>query len=398
MKKILPLIILFRLAILPAAYSQGKGIVEGRVINGTDPSIIVRAVELDVVELGAGMRIIKTAATDSSGRFRIDGLPENGRLMIRVIYKEVNYHRQFSLDPAGNAKLEIEVYEPTTSMKDISVEADRMAFQIVGDQLKSLETITFNNKTKPPRIFMNPEGNFRFSKPPGIIEPPQTRVTAPGSSMPLVQSALESADGHSYYTLYPVKPGVTTFEVQQLLPYSNRTYTYPKKFYQDVPSVEIGVVPKDMALSGQGLSKVSTDTQQNFAIYRSAPIKAGSEIMWTFSGGTPVAEPESGRAADNAKIEPMFNVIGRNAPVIGPLLLMGMIVVLWFAFNRMQKEQQKTGSRRNRELRERRDQLLNTIADLDHRREIQALGQQEFLQQREEARRQLRRISLLLKM
>ena len=114
--------------------------------------------------------------------------------------------------------------------------------------------------------------------------------------------------------------------------------------------------------------------------------------------GTPVAEPESGRAADNAKIEPMFNVIGRNAPVIGPLLLMGMIVVLWFAFNRMQKEQQKTGSRRNRELRERRDQLLNTIADLDHRREIQALGQQEFLQQREEARRQLRRISLLLKM
>ena len=42
-----------------------------------------------------------------------------------------------------------------------------MAFQMVGDQLKSLETVTFNNKTKPPRTFMNPEGNFRFSKASG---------------------------------------------------------------------------------------------------------------------------------------------------------------------------------------------------------------------------------------
>jgi len=42
--------------------------------------------------------------------------------------------------------------------------------------------------------------------------------------------------------------------------------------------------------------------------------------------------------------------------------------------------------------------LLNTIADLDHRHEIQTLGQQEYVQQREEGKRQLRRISLLLKM
>jgi len=42
---------------------------------------------LDIVELGAGMRILKTTATDSSGRFRVEGLPEGGRLMLRVNYK-----------------------------------------------------------------------------------------------------------------------------------------------------------------------------------------------------------------------------------------------------------------------------------------------------------------------
>ena len=151
----------------------------------------------------------------------MDGLPESGRLMIRVSYKDVNYHRQFNLGANGRSTVEIEVYEPTTSMKDIEAGESRMAFQMVGDQVRSLESVTFNNKTKPPRTFMNPEGNFRFSKPPGIVEPPEVRVTAPGSAMPLVQAPLESPDGQSYYSLYPLRPGVTSFEVQQVLPYSN---------------------------------------------------------------------------------------------------------------------------------------------------------------------------------
>ena len=161
--------ILLLFLVLPAAYAQQKGVAEGRVVNGTDPSIIVRSVELDIVELGAGMRIVKTTATDSSGRFRVDGLPESGQLMIRVSYKDVNYHRQFNPGANGRSTVEIEVYEPTTSMKDIETGESRMAFQMVGDQVQSLESVTFNNKTKPPRTFMNPEGNFRFSKPPGIV-------------------------------------------------------------------------------------------------------------------------------------------------------------------------------------------------------------------------------------
>ena len=90
---------------------------------------------------------------------------------------------------------------------------------------------------------------------------------------------------------------------------------------------------------------------------------------------------------------------GRNALVIGPLLLMGFVLVLWYAFNRMPE-----GARRSPpdtgtgDLKERREQLLNAIAELDHRHEMHAIGQQEFLRQREESKRQLRRISLLLKM
>jgi hypothetical protein len=143
------LLVLFWITILPAAYAQQKGVAEGRLINGTNPTIVASGIELEVIELGGGMSIIRTLFTDSSGKFRIEGLPENQQLMIRANYKGTNYHAQLSFNSQGKAYVELEVFEPTASMREISVEGVQMAFQITGDQLKSLETITFNNKTKP---------------------------------------------------------------------------------------------------------------------------------------------------------------------------------------------------------------------------------------------------------
>ena len=89
---------------------------------------------------------------------------------------------------------------------------------------------------------------------------------------------------------------------------------------------------------------------------------------------------------------------GRNALVIGPLLLMGFVLVLWYAFNRGPKDTAETSRSPEPGFEERREQLLNAIAELDHRHEMNAISQSEFLRQREESKRQLRRISLLLKM
>jgi hypothetical protein len=214
--------------------------------------------------------------------------------------------------------------------------------------------------------------------------------------MPLVQSALESADGKSYYSLYPLRPGITKFEVQQLLPYKNKRYTYAKKFYQDIASINIGVIPQDMAVSGTGLSKIQTDSQKNFSVYTSTPVKAGTEVVWEFSGGSAVSQPDS-QAGTEPEITAMPNDIGRNALVIGPLLLMGLVAVLWYAFNRSQGGPRGAADFRLRKIRERREQLLNSIADLDNRHEMHSIGEQEFRKQREESKRRLRRISLLLK-
>jgi len=391
-----PTILILILFLAPAAvFPQQNGVLEGRLINLTDASITPRGVELEVIELGAGMSIIKSAATDERGGFRITGLPADRKLMLRATYKGSNYHSQVTFS-GGKANVEIGVYEPTESMKDIEVQSVQIAFQLIGDQLKSLETVTFNNKAKPPRTFFKPEGTFRVSKPPGILEPPQMRVTAPGSSMPLVQSALESADGKSYYSLYPIRPGATTFEVQQLLPYANKAYAYVKKFYHDAGSLSIGVIPQDMNLSGKGLSKSETNSQRNFSVYAGGPVKAGEEVVWNFSGGTPVpaAVPQEAPAGEPApEVTSMPNEVGRNALIIGPLLLMGFVLVLWYAFNHPRGGAYGVDSR----ARKSRDQLLDEIAELDHRIETQQPGEPELLKQREERKRKLRRISMMLK-
>jgi hypothetical protein len=391
-------LIMIWLALLPCVQAQKQRIAEGRLINRTNPAVIASRAELEVIELSSGMSIIKTATADAEGKFRIEGLPDSQQLMVRALYKGANYHSMLHFSAEGRAKVEVEVYEPTASMKDIQVESVQMAFQMAGDQLQSIETYSLNNATKPPLVYVNPEGTFRISKAPGIVEPPQMRITAPGTEMPLVQSALESADGKSYYSLYPLRPGKTVFEVRQTFPYSNRKFAYVKKFYQDSGSLVIGVIPQDMSLYGEGLAKTQVDAAQNFAVYASAPIKAGAELVWTVSGGTPVkaaAEPSNDGAKDTVTALP--GSIGSNALIIGPLLLMGFILVLWYAYNRLHGESQKSSGLDFKQIQARREQLLNTLAEADHQFETGTLDRRQHLKKREDGKRELFRIMSFLR-
>jgi hypothetical protein len=390
--------ILIWLALLPCVQAQKQRIAEGRLINRTNPSIIAGRAELEVIELSSGMSIIKTAAADAEGKFRIEGLPDSQQLMIRASYKGANYHSMIHFSAEGKAKVEVEVYEPTSSMKDIRVESVQMAFQMAGDQLQSVETYSLNNATKPPLVYVNPEGTFQISKAPGIVEPPQIRVTAPGTEMPLVQSALESADGKNYYSLYPLRPGITVFEVRQTFPYSNRKFAYVKRFYQDSGSLVIGVIPQDMVLSGEGLTKTQVNAAQNFSVYTRAPIKAGTEVEWTISGGTPVKEA-SAPSNDNAKdtVTALSGSIGQNALIIGPLLLMGFVLILWYAYNRLHGESRKPSGPDLRQIQARRERLLNMLAEADHQFETGALDRRQHSKQREDGKRELFRIMNFLK-
>jgi hypothetical protein len=381
----------------PGVGAQGKGVVEGRLINKTDPSILPAGVDLDVIGLGGGMSILKSAKTDRSGRFRIDGLATDTPMMIQASYRDVNYHGQVRFDASGKAEVEISVYETTSSMAGIRLDSARYAFQRSGDGLRGMELYSFNNMTSPPKSYTNTQGNFRFDKAPGITEPPKMNVTGPGSAMPLIESPLESSDGQYYYSVYPLRPGITTFEIDQQLPYTGGSYTFRQKFYYDVDSYEVGVIPQDMTVTGTGLVKLQTDPKRNFSVYQGGPVKAGTEVVWTFAGGTPVVEPSPAESQGETRVQHVPGIIARNALILGPLVLIGFVVVLWYAVNRIPEESAQVRDSRIKELKMRRDQLLNFLAALDSQYENQALDRRQYVRQRDQGKRQLLRISLLLK-
>ncbi len=322
------------------AWAQGGGVVEGRLVNRTDPARLPSGAPLEILELEGGMKPIRTAVADAAGAFRIEGLPRSERLMLRASWQGVNYHSPLGFDAGGVARVELEVYETTDSDADIRVEKVRMAFELAGDRIRALETWTLHNRTRPPRIYAHPAGTFRISKAPGLLEPPRMRVTAPGSTMPLVQPALESADGASYYTLYPLRPGLTIVEAEQALPYADRRYTFVKKFYRAIEALEIGVVPGDMLLEGAGLRRL--ESPGGMAVYSGPAAGAGTEAAWTFSGGTAVPgasapeapAPEATTAEEGDRVVARPAAVGRYALVIGPLLLLAFILPLWYACNR----------------------------------------------------------------
>jgi len=212
--------------------------------------------------------------------------------------------------------------------------------------------------------------------------------------MPLTQTPLESADGQSYYSLYALRPGTTTFELDYVLPYHDRTYTYRKNFYQDVDFFQIGVIPQDVAVTGEGLKRIQVDVAKNFAVYTGGPLKAGSEMAVTFAGGTPTAAGESSEGSAEPRIRPMPTSVGRYTPIVGPLLLMVFIVVLWYAYNDIPAKQPKDS--RTRELRQKHEQLLQFVASLDQKYENKEMERREYHRLRAHAKSQLRRISLLL--
>jgi hypothetical protein len=384
----------------PVLHAQGSGVAEGRIVNATNPAKAPAGVTVDVIKLTAGMSVLKSSKSDDAGKFQIDGLPTDTMLLLRATYGSVSYYSSPTFDASGKARVEIQVYEPTTSMQGIRIDKVQIAFKLTNEGLSSREMYTFVNETKPARSFMRADGNFRFSKAAGITEPPQLDVTGPGSSMPVNQPPLESPDGQSYYSLYPLRPGTTTFEVSQRLPYRNGGYTYRKKFYQDLPSVVIGIIPPDMKLTGEGLAMMPGGAQ-GFAVYATAPIQADKEVLWTFAGGTPVAEtaaPETADAAtgNDARIVPMPTPVAQNAMVVGPLLLIGLLLILWYSNNRVIAPSGESQEARARELKARREQLLDYVVALDQKYESRKLDRRDYLRLREQAKRHLRRVALLL--
>ena len=183
--------------------------------------------EVVLLKLGQGMEEAGRTKTDAKGEFSFKLDDAQSPHLVRAIHQDVTYHR---MAPPGTTSVEIEVYDVAKKVDGIEVVADIMRVQAEQGQIAVTREFGVQNTSKPPRTQMN-ERNLEFYVPDGaqIIEdrprPP------PRSGNPLKSAPVPEGEKNRYSFIFPLRPGLTRFEVTYQLPYSGSANLDPKSMY-----------------------------------------------------------------------------------------------------------------------------------------------------------------------
>jgi hypothetical protein len=197
--------------------------------------------EVILLSLGQGMEETGRTRTDSKGKFsfKLDG--SQGPHLIRAIHQDVTYHR---MAPPGTASLEVEVYDVGKKIDGIEVVADVMRMQTGQGQLEFTREFAVQNSSQPPRTQMNVP-SLEFYIPEGATIGEGSALTEHGN--PLKTAPVQGSEKNRYSFNFPLRPGITRFQVSYEVPYSGSASINPQSLYPLQHFVAI--VPKSMEFS-----------------------------------------------------------------------------------------------------------------------------------------------------
>jgi hypothetical protein len=246
-----------------------------------------------LLSLGAGgMEEAGRTKTDAKGGFSFNLADTSSPHLVRAIHQDVTYHR---MAPPGTTSVELEVFDVTKKVENLSLTADVLRIQVEQGQLEIIRLFAVNNASSPPRTQMN-DHNFEFYLPEGAkIEQSMAR-TAGGQ--PLNTAPVPQAEKNRYAFIFPLRPGETQFQVAYQMPYSGSAKLDPKSLY---PTEHLVVMlPKSMQFKpGAGSNFQSMqDPQQSDAVVQVAQrTEVGQPMSFEVSGsGILQSEQEGGGA------------------------------------------------------------------------------------------------------
>jgi hypothetical protein len=248
-----------------------------------------------LIKLGQGMEEAARTKSDAGGHFSFK-LPDTGPHLIRAVHQGVTYH---SMAPPGVSSVELEVYDVSRKLNDISVTADVMRFQAQGDQLQVTRLFAVNNPSSPPRTQMNDQ-NFEFYLPEGAKIVDSSAETAGGQ--PLKTDPVPQKERNRYAFIFPLRPGQTLFQVGFELPYSGELSIDPKALY---PAQHFVVMlPKTMQFSaapGSGFEARANPREPGATVQVASNTHLGQPLGFKISGTGTLTEESDGGAPPAAE-------------------------------------------------------------------------------------------------
>jgi hypothetical protein len=183
--------------------------------------------EVILFKLGQGMEESGHATSDAQGKFSFKLDDTQSPHLVRAVHQDVTYHK---MAPPGTTSVEVPVYDVAKKVDGINVVADIMRIQSAQGQLEVVREFGLQNSSSPARTQMN-ERNLEFYIPEGakIVDDSATATTENGN--PLKSPPVPEGEKNKYAFDFPLRPGLTRFEVAYQMPYSGSANVNPKSIY-----------------------------------------------------------------------------------------------------------------------------------------------------------------------
>ena len=131
--------------------------IRGRVVNGTTQRPVPNA-EVSYVRMTQGTTPLARATTDGEGRFQLQGIPPAASpapVLLRVEYQGATYSHPILPGQNPTEEIEIQVFDANRDPKLIAVREQAILLHPTGETLLVLEQIILDNKSSPPRTYVN---------------------------------------------------------------------------------------------------------------------------------------------------------------------------------------------------------------------------------------------------
>jgi hypothetical protein len=225
--------------------SASAATITGTVTNGTNHTPAAGDTVV-LISLDQRMQEIARTKTDQQGRYSIDA-PDPGMHLIRIDHEGAAY---FQPAPPNTPSVNAQVYDVAAVVAGVSTVANVMRVETDAQGLRVTQSFFIKNDSNPPRTqFSNRSYDFYL---PSDARIEGSAAMAPGG-MPVQSSPVPLGEKGHYAFLFPLRPGVTQFQLSYHLPYSG-SLAFDQRFAAATDSFVV-MMPKSMSFKpGAGVS------------------------------------------------------------------------------------------------------------------------------------------------
>jgi Carboxypeptidase regulatory-like domain len=262
-------------ALLAFSAGASAATITGTVTNGTTKTPAAGDT-VTLIALAQRMQEIAKTTTDAQGHFSIDA-PDPGMHLIRIDHQGAAY---FQPAPPNTPNVNALVYDVADTVAGVSTVANVMRVETDPQGLRVTQSFFIKNDSNPPRTQFS-KRSYEFYLPPDAqIE--GSAAEAPGG-MPVQSSPVPLEDKGHYAFLFPLRPGVTQFQLSYHLPYSG-SLAFDQRFGNPTDSFVV-MMPKSMSFKpGGGTTFQSLNETPGALTYLARNATASRPIGFTVSG------------------------------------------------------------------------------------------------------------------